>query len=499
LADDFVLLRTVRGVPGLTWPFTHNDLGQPGTAGHFYRPLWVLWNYSLYSVAHTPVIAHVANLALFGVLCAEVAILLRRLSGARGAVTGGLFFAAFPSHGESVAWISGDTDLLAVTLGLAALLFVLTNRPCTWKAIGAATFTAAAMLSKEVAVVFPILAVLVLPEMVRRHGAILARRHWWPVAGMFLAVAAVLIARSLVLQGLGGYGTSSLTAPRAAGSLASFSVAAVSAPQFEVLHHPLLLAVSALLVGVCGWVIYRGYRAAQRQPVSLALRGVAWFLIALLPVLNQPLNLNTSNGDRLLLLPSVGLAIMVAAIMTIATRRRATVAWAAVIIASGVACLAAADTWRVAGRESRRLLGELVHLAPPHSRVVMLSYPTEYRSAHLYPDALQEAVQASGRPDVALTTCAPVQVLRLRPNQVTLRRSSRADWLGTTTPEVPFNVSVFGHGVTTGSPNCPVATAPVNAFSTPGTASAVIIRPAAAIVGMTRLLYFDGRDVRAAG
>jgi hypothetical protein len=291
----------------------------------------------------------------------------------------------------------------------------------------------------------------------------------------------VLIARSVVLRGLGGYGTSSLTALRAVGSLGSFSVAAVSAPQFEVLHHPLLLGVSVVLVGACVWVIYRGYRAGKRQPVGLALRGLAWFLIALLPALNQPLNLNTANGDRLLLLPSVGLAITVAAVMT-----------------SGVACLVAANTWRLAGRESRQLVGQLVHLAPPHSHVVMLTYPTEYRSAHLYPDALQEAVQASGRPDVTVTTCAPVQVLRLLPDQVSLHRSPTGEWLGVTTPAVPFNVSVFGHGVTSGSASCAVATAPGNVSSVLGTVSRVIIHPPATLGSVTRLLYFDGRDVRSA-
>src|SRR5207302_811336 len=148
---------TVRGVSSVLWPFTQNDLGQASGSGHFYRPLWVLVNAGIYQLSHTPLTAHVLNLVLFALICAEVVLLLWRFTGAQGALVGGLLFAVFPSHGESVAWISGNTDLLAVGLGLAAVLVALGGSGVVPTA-GAGVLAAAAMLAKEVAVIFPLLA-----------------------------------------------------------------------------------------------------------------------------------------------------------------------------------------------------------------------------------------------------------------------------------------------------------------------------------------------------
>jgi hypothetical protein len=148
LADDFVLLHTVRQVNGILWPFSHNDLGQAAGSGHFYRPLWVLWNAAVYQVSHNPTLAHVLNLVLFAAICAEVVLLVRRVAGFRSALIAGVLFAVFPSHGESVAWISGNTDLLVVAVGLGAVLLVLSPSRSHLRELALVLLTAAAMLSK---------------------------------------------------------------------------------------------------------------------------------------------------------------------------------------------------------------------------------------------------------------------------------------------------------------------------------------------------------------
>ena len=51
LADDWILLGTVRRTSSIWWPFTHNDLGQGTGAGHFYRPVWVVWNAAIWPTA----------------------------------------------------------------------------------------------------------------------------------------------------------------------------------------------------------------------------------------------------------------------------------------------------------------------------------------------------------------------------------------------------------------------------------------------------------------
>ncbi len=82
VSDDFVLLHTLEESSGAGWAFNHNDLGQPGDAGHFYRPLWVLWNAGIFRAFGESALAfHVANLVLYAVVVVETWLLLRRLVG----------------------------------------------------------------------------------------------------------------------------------------------------------------------------------------------------------------------------------------------------------------------------------------------------------------------------------------------------------------------------------------------------------------------------------
>jgi hypothetical protein len=483
LADDFVLLRTVRSATGPLWPFSHNDLGQAAGAGHFYRPLWVLWNAFLYQLSHSPSLAHALNLVLFGIVCAEVFLLVRSVAGRRAAVFGGLLFVVFPSHGESVAWISGNTDLLAVALGLAAILIGLA--PSTRSRLaGVALLAAAAMLTKEIAVVLPVLMAL---------SAWVSSRDWRPAAAMLGSVFVVLIVHAVMVSGVGGYGPS-FTVKRAGGSLVSFTVAALSAPQLALLRHPVLAVVPAGLSVLACYGIYRADERARR----VALAGGAWFVVTLLPVLNEPLNLNTRNGDRLLLAPSVGLALGAGALLArVRHRSWLTVAAAAAGLAAA-SCIANGLDWRTAGAEARRLLADIDRLAPRGAHLVALSVPTDYRAAHLYPDALDVAVQETGRPDVTLTPCMPVHALALRGGSVSFVRTPRGVWYGRATTAAPFSVPVLG-GSVEANPACAFATAPGARSPWLGSTLAAIVVPAPG-PGSSIPIYFNGRDmVRAPG
>jgi len=503
LADDFVLLRTVRQVTGVFWPFSHNDIGQSAGAGAFYRPIWVLWNAAVYDVSHSPAFAHVLNLALFAVVCAEVFLLVRGVAGSRAAVIAGVLFAVFPSHGESVAWISGNTDLLAAALGLAAILLALSPRRSIARDGGVALLTALAMLTKEIAVILPAL-MAVLLWIPPATAAARPRHYWRPAIVMLGAVALVLIPRTLVVGGIGGYGGQPLTPKRAGGALVSFIAGGLSAPQLQLLAHPILLVVPLFLLVLLAWGTYRARQAADPITSRLAIAGSAWFLVALLPVLDQPLNLNTRNGDRLLLLPSVGLAIAAGSLIGRASRpllgRTRQFAVGAVCVAVGglcaVSCVLNAIDWRTAGTESRRLLAEIDRLAPPGAHLVALSVPTDYRAAHLYPDALDVAVQETGRPDVTLSACIPVHVLTLRAGQVSFRALAGGLWLARTTSRAPFDVPVLGSAAAEIAGGCRFAAARDQPNAVLGTALTALVKPSAGSGGRQVLIYFDGLDMR---
>ncbi|HEY5318784.1 MAG TPA: hypothetical protein VIJ20_12420 [Solirubrobacteraceae bacterium] len=494
LADDWILLRTVRHVTGLWWPFTHNDLGQGTGSGHFYRPVWVLWNAGVYGVSHSPTFAHVLNLVLFAIVCAEVVLLVRRVAGMRAALISGVTFALFPTHGESVAWISGNTDLLAVALGLAAIILALSAKPSLRRELGIAALTALAALAKEIAMVLPALvAILLWASAPDAHGAN-PRRYWRPVAVMLATVAAVLIPRTLVIGGIGGYGGQALTPVRAAGALASFILGALSAPQIQLLEHPVLFLVPAAALMLLAAGVFAARRRREVRTARLALAGLAWFLVALLPVLNQPLDLNTANGDRLLLLPSVGLAIAAGALLGRTRRTVVLAAWGLVAVLCAVSCVLSALDWRTAGMESRRLLSEIDRLAPRGVHLIALSVPSDYRVAHLYPDALEAAVQETGRPDLSLTGCMPVHALSLRPGQVSFTPFPGGLWFGETTARDPFDTPVLGSLEPQPSGDCLFGKAPEEAQATLGTARTAFVVPATP--SRTRVIYFDGRDMR---
>ncbi|MEA2198079.1 MAG: protein O-mannosyl-transferase [Solirubrobacteraceae bacterium] len=498
LADDWVLLRTVRRVTDLAWPFTHNDLGQPSGSGHFYRPLWVLWNRAVYDLSHSPAFAHILNLALFAIVCAEVVLLVRRIAGTRAAVLAGVTVAVFPSHGESVAWISGNTDVLAVALALAAILVAMPARPSIARDVAIAALTALAALAKEIAVVLPVLTAVLL--WVNAAGSPALRRpgYWRAVYVMLATVLVVLIPRAVVIGGVGGYGGQTVTPVRVGGALASFILGGLSAPQLALLQHPVLLLVPACVLVLLTAGLWRAWLARSSVTARLAIAGGAWFLVALILVLNQPLNLNTRNGDRLLLLPSVGLAIAIGALIARSRRKAVLAAWGVVAVLCAVSCVLSALDWRTAGTESRRLLVEIDRIAPPHAHLVALSLPTDYRAAHLYPDALDLAVRESGRPDISFIGCMPVQALSLRRHQVSFVALPLGLWFGNTTSRAPFEVPVLGSSAPQSSSACRFGKAPDQPHETLGTALRALVSPNPAVTGGAIPIYFDGRDMRRA-
>ena len=499
VSDDFVLLRAAEGVESPVWPFGHNDLGEDPGSGHFYRPLWVLWNAGLLELfGDEPAAFHAGNLLLFALIAIEVLLLARTLLPPAGAFVAAVAFALYPRHGESVAWVSGSTDLLAVAVGLGALLCLLAPWPGRRGVLAAAALTAAAALAKEAAFLLPVLGVLLLfargrvtPPPLREgggsersRGALLAGP-----AAMAAALVAVFAARTVVLGGLGGYGDDPVGPGRVVASGVSYAVAALSPPQLELLRFPVLLAVPLALGGGLAWRVLR--HGGERRTVALA--GLAWFAIALLPVLGLPLDLNSSNGERLMLLPSVGLALSLGTLVPDRPQPAVVGALAAAGLAAALLCLDVGRSWDRAGAIAERVARQAAGLAPTGGLLVVVTLPDSYRSAHVFTNSFDVAVSREGAEHGAVTWCVPVHLRDERAGLIAVRPGAGGTFLAETEWGAPFDFPVLRDPAPL-VPGCSYAKTGAG-DTAPGLRLGALATPEGGFRA-ARVAYFDGRDIR---
>lgn len=334
--DEIIITSNTRLAPGQTpWEIFRRPEQFADFTLPYYRPLtnlsyWLddqLWG-------RRPVGFHLTNWVLHSagtLLTFEFAWRLTR-DPTLGLLTG-LLFAAHPIHTESVDLVQGRTDLLAT---LFTLLSLLALRGCV-RAAGPGSALAAgtasllgligALLSKETGIVWPLLATGFLwadPEGVRGRS-----RRWGVIlAGGVAVIAGYLAVRRMVIGGILGADLGSLTTPRVGllpVTLAiyarllvwpfSFSfIRTVPAPQ--TWSEPRVLGAALLAAAMLAGLIVL---ARRNRPAAL---GMGWALVSLLPVLNLFAIPGFVVAERYLYLPSVGFALLAAALC-----RRALLAW----------------------------------------------------------------------------------------------------------------------------------------------------------------------------
>ena len=121
---------------------------------------------------------HLVNVLLHAGVCLLVWHFARRLSAdARVATLAAALFAVHPVHVEAVANIVGRAELLAALLLLSGLLLLLprTGPLSARRTLGAAAAFLAALLAKETAICYPVVALLVLHARWRQR----LPRSWW--------------------------------------------------------------------------------------------------------------------------------------------------------------------------------------------------------------------------------------------------------------------------------------------------------------------------------
>ncbi len=236
-----------------------------------------------------------------------------------GAWLAGLVFVVHPIHTESVAWVSGRTDVIATLFFcLAVGCYARAVGPGSPWMLGATTAAAGAFLSKEPAIVLP--AVLVAWELCRpadRRGP--GQIAAWRLLPIGAVAAGYLALRHLVLGTVAGPLVDSGVSERLATGVATLGryfllLVAPFPPNPDPVLEPLtgwsawqpLTALSVLLgLGAAALLAWR----RSRLPAFL----LAWFLLTLLP--STPLLPvgPVHMAERFLYLPSAAFALALGA------------------------------------------------------------------------------------------------------------------------------------------------------------------------------------------
>ncbi len=302
---------------------------------------------------------HLTNVLLHLAASVLTLLLLRAwLRHGAAALAGALLFAVHPAHVESVAFVSGRTDLWVAALGLAAALAWTRWRRGERRAgpVAALLFLLA-LFAKESAYLLPaaLLAVSALLPPDARDP-----RPWWRRQASWLAVAVLTMAVAAALRvGVAhlGFGEAAATA----GSRLGADLAT------RLGHLPALVAWYLRLL-LIPWPLNAYWSAHHLSPdaltwaaavaavgvVALARRhgaaGLAWTLVFLLPVLGFAPLQGAPFAERFLYLPSFGWCLIAGALFarTDAAGRRgiAIAATAALVLAMSAATLARVPVWK---------------------------------------------------------------------------------------------------------------------------------------------------------
>lgn len=326
---------------------------------------------------------HAGNAILHAIVSCLVFALGRALGlDRRGALFAGLLFAVHPVHVESVAWISGRTDLLAAVAGLAALVLDARRARTGGRgaAIGVFALTFAGLLSKEMAVAVLFGAVLRALFVAGERERVLGRvRAALAAAAAPAAACALYVFLRLAVVGI-------LPEPPAAAAAGRAVLFATWWSAFLDTLRVLLwpadlgilprvervasLAAPAPLAGLAAFVLlaWGAWRARLRFP-ALSW-SVSFFLASLLPLTNFVVPIRAPAGiafpwaERFLYLPSVGWALVAGAAVA-AAQARATRRAAAAAVLAAVALLAARSNARIPDwRDERALFGAEVERLP---------------------------------------------------------------------------------------------------------------------------------------
>jgi tetratricopeptide (TPR) repeat protein len=351
-------------LPLLTRSFASGAVAAHRLPVSYYRPLtsssfWLdrhLWGLR-------PLPYHLHNL-LLNLACVVFVFLILNLllSSPIAAAIGSLLFALHPMHAESVAYVSGRTDLLMSVFVLAAFyLLLLAHKRMDRRLVALAIVAfALALLAKETAVMFPFfcLAWFVSAELIHRRdgnreSGPRGRLGWIVFAALLVTTAGYLTTRAGIL-GPGLRLTPDVRPAQFPALVLNTLGLYFKLFFFPFRHQPYYpfradfrsfngygaFAIGIVLLAVVAAKV-RILNSSFGLRHSSFFLGLSWTLLFLLPVLNLLFLSGPIAAERFLYLPSFGMILLVAALVHRFVRARRRMSLAVVTVSLAVAVMLA--------------------------------------------------------------------------------------------------------------------------------------------------------------
>jgi hypothetical protein len=296
----------------------------------FFRPmqsLSLMADHYLWALA--PVGYHITNTILHILVSIALFMLVAGLSGSTLlSCIAALLYLVHPAHTEAVAYISGRADSLCAVFLLLMVIFQRSYWQSTSPAQRAARYCMVflsfvlALLSKELAVIFPI--VLIFCEYClrdrQRYTPMTADRAMFYVP-LFAAAGAWLLAKNGIVKVFIAdprpLGVRLVLLPQTLFGYVKLSFLPVNLHMEYTMPAPGSLlryvqpAALLFLGGFLYLVYYMWRRGASDRDHRMIFFGLGWFLITLLPSLNIIVQLNAPFAEHWLYVPAMGLILAV--------------------------------------------------------------------------------------------------------------------------------------------------------------------------------------------
>jgi len=284
---------------------------QPSARGYF-RPLILLsyaFDYAIWGP--NPLGFHITNVLWHVLASVMVCLLVMRLTSSQtAAMLTGVIFAVHPVHVESVAFISGRTDVIATALSLISIHLFIDKRDGPWmipRMLFSLVLFALAVFAKEIALVVPVLLLLgemIEPSQDNKRGRFTIHLLFWVVLGLHLLMRFGMLKIVPQVQGRLTSAEWLYTMPVVVLDYARLLVAPIHlcadyAVKVRETMNPLSVVALILLLVACGAV---GSLIGRKKLTGFF---AAWILLGLLPVL-QVIPISVLQAERFLYMPSVG-------------------------------------------------------------------------------------------------------------------------------------------------------------------------------------------------